>query len=267
MKRLIFVCGVLVCSCVSLSAQWLHYPSPGIPRTRDGKPNLSALAPRTADGKPDLSGIWNIEDAPGQTQFLDIAPSVPGGLPYRPGVAESAKTRSAPPKTGEPITRCLPIGIVERHTWIGGLKKIVQLPGLVLILNEYNASFRQILTDGRPLPSIDQPSWDGYSVGKWEGDTLVVQTTGFRDGIWLDTEANPLTDSAKVTERFRRVNFGHMEIQLTVDDPKAYTKPFTFKVNQVLVPDTELIEFICLENEKDVQHMNAGTQKAGGERK
>jgi hypothetical protein len=267
LKRSIFVCGVLLSLCVSLSAQWLHYPTPGIPRTRDGKPNLTARSPRTPAGKPDLSGIWNIQDSPGQTQFLDIAPSVPGGLPYRPGVADLAKAQSAPPKTGEPITRCLPIGIVERHTWIGGLKKIVQLPGLVLILNEYNASFRQIFTDGRPLPHIDQPAWDGYSTGKWEGDTLVVQTTGFRDGQWLDTEAAPLTDAAKVTERFRRVDFGHLEIQITVDDPKVYTKPFTFKVNQVLAPDTELIEFICLENERDIQHMNAGSQQAGGEQK
>ncbi len=267
MGRSISLFVVLLSTSVSLSAQWLHYPTPGIPRTRDGKPNLSARASRTPDGKPDLSGVWNIQDAPGQTQFLDVAPGVPGGLPYRPGMAELAKARSAPPKTSEPITRCLPIGIVERHTWIGGLKKIVQTPGLLLILNEYNASFRQIFTDGRPLPAIDQTAWDGYSSGKWEGDTLIVQTTGFRDGQWLDTEGNPLTDDAKVTERFRRPDFGHLQVDITIDDPKAYAKPFTFRVNQVLVPDTELLEFICLENEKDVQHMNAGAQKVGSETK
>jgi hypothetical protein len=261
MGRSISIFMVLLFSTVSLSAQWLKYPTSGIPRTRDGKPNLSARAPRTSDGKADLSGIWNIQDASGQTQFLDIAPSVPGGLPYRPGMAGLVKARSAPPKTGEPITRCLPIGIVERHTWIGGLKKVVQTPGLLLVLNEYNSSFRQIFTDGRPLPTIDQTAWDGYSTGKWEGDTLVVQTTGFRDGQWLDTEGNLLTDAAKVTERFHRPDFGHLEVEITVDDPKTYTKPFTFKVNQILVPDTELIEFICLENEKDIQHMNAGTKK------
>jgi hypothetical protein len=264
MGRSILAFVVLLSACVSLSAQWLHYTTPGIPRTPDGKPNLSAPAPKTPDGKPDLSGIWNIQDNPGQTQFLDIAPSVQGGLPYRPGIVELTKARSAPPKTSEPITRCLPIGIVERHTWIGGLKKIVQIPGLLLILNEYNTSFRQIFTDGRPLPTIDQTAWDGYSIGKWEGDTLIVETTGFRDGQWLDTEGNPLTDAAKVTERFRRVDFGHLEVEIRIDDPKAYTKPWTFKVNQVLVPDTELLEFICLENEKDIQHMNAGAQKLGG---
>ena len=261
MSRSVSIVFVLLSTCVSLCAQWAHYPTPGIPRMPDGKPNLSAAAPKTPDGKPDLSGIWNVQDSPGQTQFLDLAPSVAGGLPYRPGVAEMAKARSAPPKTTEPITRCLPIGIVERHTWIGGLKKIVQIPGLLLILNEYNASFRQIFTDGRPLPPNDQPAWDGYSTGKWEGDTLVVQTTGFRDGQWLDTEGNPLTDAARMTERFRRVDFGHLQIDITIDDPKAYTKPWTFKVNQVLVPDTDLLEFICLENEKDVQHMNAGAQR------
>src|SRR5213594_5124720 len=267
MARWVLAFVVMLSACGTLFAQWLHYPTPGIPRTPDGKPNLSAPAPKTPDGKPDFSGIWNIEDSPGQTQFLDLAPSVPGGLPYRPGTAELAKARTAPPKTTEPITRCLPIGIVERHTWIGGLKKIVQIPGLLLILNEYNSSFRQIFTDGRLLPTIDQTAWDGYSIGKWEGNTLVVETTGFRDGQWLDTAGDPLTDAAKITERFRRLDFGHMEVEITVDDPKAYTKPFTFKVKQVLVPDTELIEFICLENEKDIQHMNAGAQKVGSEAK
>jgi len=135
---------------------------------------------------------------------------------------------------------------------------------LLLILNEYNTSFRQIFTDGRRLPTIDQTAWDGYSIGKWEGDTLVVETTGFRDGQWLDTAGDPLTDAAKLTERFRRVDFGHLQVEITIDDPKAYTKPFSFKVNQVLVPDTELLEFICLENERDIQHMNAGAQKVGG---
>src|SRR5947207_12932685 len=181
-RRSIFVFIILLSACVSLSAQWLRHPTPGIPRTRDGKPNLSAPAPRKPYAKPDLSGIWNIQDNPGQTQFLDIASSVQGRLPYRPGIAELAKARNTPPKTSEPITRCLPIGIVERHTWVGGLKKIVQNPGLLLILNEYNTSFRQLFTDARRLPTIDQPAWHGSSLGNGEGDTLVVETTGFRDG-------------------------------------------------------------------------------------
>jgi hypothetical protein len=153
---------------------------------------------------------------------------------------------------------------MERHTWPGEVKKIVQIPGLLLMLNEYNKSYRQIFTDGRPLPRDPQPAWDGYSTGKWEGDTLVVETTGFRDGQWLDTEGDPLTDGAKLTERFHRANFGHLEIEIAVDDPKAYTRPWRVKVNQVLAVDTDLLEFICLENEKDIQHMNAAAQGVGG---
>jgi hypothetical protein len=244
---------------VPLSAQWLNYPTAGIPRTADGKPNLSAPTPRAADRKPDLSGVWRLEN-PGQQQFINIAPSVTGGLPLRPGMVDLMKARSADPKTDEPITRCLPVGVVIRHTWPGEVKKIVQNPGLLLILNEYNKSYRPIFTDGRPLPTDPQPSWDGYSTGKWEGDTLVVQTIGFRDGQWLDTEGAPLTDAAKISERFRRPNFGHMDVEVTVDDPKAYTKPWTAKVNFILAADTDLLEFICAENEKDRQHMDAAVK-------
>jgi len=135
------------------------------------------------------------------------------------------------------------------------MKKIVQTPGLVLILNEYNKTYRQIFTDGRPLPKDPQPAWDGYSIGKWDGDTLVVETTGFRDGIWLDAFGDPLTDAAKVTERFHRVDYGHLEIELTVDDPKAYTKPWTIKLPQLLAINTDLLDYICLENEKDLRHL------------
>lgn len=261
---------IVLYTALPVSAQWLNYPTPGIPRTSDGKPNLSAAAPRTADGKPDLSGIWDMDNKVpcppegcqcelGQ-QFLNIAWGLKDGLPYKPGIKEMARARTKPPKVDEPITRCLPIGIVERHTE-PRLRKIVQTPGLLLILNEYNASYRQIFTDGRPLPVDPQPSWDGYSIGKWEGDTLVVETSGFRDDNWLDAFGDPMTDAAKITERFQRPDYGHLQIELTVDDPKAYTKPWMVKLNQVLVPDTDLIDFICLENEKDRAHMAAG---AGG---
>jgi len=126
-----------------------------------------------------------------------------------------------------------------------------------VILNEQNASYRQIFTDERPLPVDPNPSWNGYSSGQWDGDILVVQTTGFRDGLWLDTGGSPLTDAARVTERFRRVNYGTLEIELTIDDPKAYTKPWTIKVTQIIAPDTELLDYICLENEKDVPHLQS----------
>jgi hypothetical protein len=130
---------------------------------------------------------------------------------------------------------------------------MIQIPGLVVILNEHNASYRQIFTDGRPLP-VDP---NGYSSGKWEGDTLVVQTIGFRDGLWLDTGGGPLTDAAKVTEKFRRLNYGKLEIELTIDDSKAYTKPWSIKVTQIIAPDTELLDYICLKNERDVQHLSS----------
>jgi endonuclease YncB( thermonuclease family) len=252
---------------VPLEAQWLNYPTPGIPRMTDGLPNLSAPTPRTADGKPDLSGVWDgdhkppcpprgCDDNPTVREFLDIGASLKGGLPYKPGMAELAKARRQPPKIDEPLTRCLPFGIVERHTH-QTFRKIVQTPGLLVILNEYNKSYRQIFTDGRPLPDDPQPSYDGYSIGKWDGDTLVVTTTGFKDGIWLDAFGDPMTEEAKITERFHRVDFGHLEIALTVDDPKAYTKPWTVRLYQILAPDTDLIDYICLENEKDRQHMVA----------
>jgi hypothetical protein len=262
-----FLTVFMAASAMPAAAQWLNYRTPGLPRTVDGKPNLSAPAPRMADGKPDLSGVWETDrkapcppggcdDTQTVREFLDIGASLEGGLPYRPGMAELAAVRRRPPKVDEPITRCLPIGIVERHTH-GTYRKIVQTPGLVVILNEYNKSYRQIFTDGRPLPADMQPAWDGYSIGEWEGDRLVVTTSGFRDGIWLDAFGDPMTDAATITERFRRVDYGHLETELTVDDPKAYTKPWTVKLYHAIAPDTDLIDYICLENEKDIRHMVA----------
>lgn len=135
------------------------------------------------------------------------------------------------------------------------LSKFLQVPGLLVILNERNATYRQIFTDARPLPSIDIPSYNGYSSGHWEGDTLVVETTGFKDGIWLDRNGTPMTDAAKMTERFRRVNYGKLEIEITIDDPKAYTAPWTIKLNHFIVLDTDLLDYICLENEKDIPRL------------
>jgi hypothetical protein len=252
---------------VPLGAQWLSYPTAGVPRTADGKPNLSAPAPRTADGKPDFSGTWEMEHnrpcAPGgcnDTQapheFFDIAWSLKGSLPLQPWAADLAKARTASLRLDDPISNCQPVGIMELQT-TPLLRKIIQAPGLFLILSEYNASYRQIFTDGRPLPIDPQPAWNGYSTGKWDGDTFVVETTGFRDGIWLDTSGNPLTDAAKVSERFRRVNYGRLEVEVTVNDPKAYTKPWTVKLNQILALDTDLLDYICLENEKDLKHLVA----------
>ena len=252
---------------LSLSAQWLNYPTPGVPRTADGKPDLAAPAPRAADGKPDLSGIWAWEDnrpcpaggcndAKIGQEFTNIGWSLKEGLPYQRWAADLVKSRRAANAKDDPQSRCLPRGALRMHT-DGLFKKIVQVPGLVVILNERNATYRQIFTDARPLPVDPNPSWNGYSSGRWEGDTLVVQSNGFRDDTWLDSGGSPMTEGAKVTERFRRMNFGKLEIEITVDDPKAYTQPWTVKLNQPIVVDTDLLDYICLENEKDFQHFVA----------
>jgi hypothetical protein len=251
---------------MSLCAQWLHYPTAGVPRT-NGKADFSAPAPRAPDGHPDLSGIWapeknrpcppqGCDDMEIPYEFLDIGWSLPGGLPYQPWAAALMKSRKAQAGIQDPTTHCLPGGVVKFYT-TPLLHKIVQTPGLLLLLAEREAAYRQIFTDGRPLPADPQPSFNGYSTGKWEGDTLVVETNGFRDGLWLDRNGSPLTEAARMIERFHRVNYGKLEIEITIDDPKAYTRPWTVKLNQLIVLDTELLDYICLENEKDSRHLLA----------
>jgi hypothetical protein len=264
-SRLFIAAAALCIVCAPLPAQWLNYPTAGVPKKPDGSPNLRAPAPRTADGKPDFSGIWEAEknqpcpadgcpDGPTGKEFFDIGWSIKGGLPYQPWARDLVKERLRQNRKDNPNARCLPLGVVGTHTF-PLLRKIVQVPGLIVTLNERNAMYRQIFTDGRPLPEDPQSSFNGYSTGKWDGDTLVVQTNGFRDGIWLDANGDPLTEAGKITERFRRVDYGHMEVEVTVDDPKAYTAPWTVKLNQFIVLNTELLDFVCLENEKDVAHL------------
>jgi hypothetical protein len=260
-----------------LPAQWPAYPTPALPRTADGKLDLNGPTPRTAEGKPDLSGIWRFVDSPdarqgpplpagvgtagigarvrGLNQFFDIGSTLKDGLPFQTWAAELRKRRVDDNNRDNPDAHCLPLGLMQLHTHPQP-RKILQSPELVLILYEANGGIRQIFTDGRPLPPKGvQPWWYGYSIGRWEADTLVVETTGFRNDVWLDVEGSPLTDVGKMTERFRRVNFGNMEIDVTVDDPKAYTKAWTVSIHHRIMLDTELIEFVCQENEKDVQHM------------
>jgi hypothetical protein len=265
--RIVPVAILAVLLSAPLPAQWLTYPTPGIPRLPDGKANLSAPAPRTADGKPDLSGMWGWEenrpcppdgcaDAHIGQEFLNIGWSLKGGLPYQPWAADLVKARRAANSKDDPQSRCMPRGAIRLYT-DGMFKKILQTPGELVILNEREASYRQIFLDGRPLPVDPSPSWNGYSSGKWEGDALVVHTIGFRDDGWLDSQGSPITSAAKVTERIRRPNFGKLEVEITVDDPKAYTAPWTIKLNQPTVLDTELIDYICAENEKDIPHFSA----------
>ncbi len=255
-----------------LSAQWPRYQVPGVPRTADGKPNLEAPAPRTPDGKPDLSGIWENFRKPEQkvqsvnaaffnepvstliNEFRDIGASMKDGLPLQPWAAALKKERMASNSMDNPDAHCLPLGNIQLHTHVDP-RRILQTPSLIAMIYEANYGLRQIHLDGRPAPENDpQPWWYGYSRGRWEGDTLVVETTHFRDGGWLDINGSPLTDAAKMTERFRRPNFGTLEIQVTVDDPKAYTRPWTVTLTQRIMVDTEMIEFICNENEKSSQH-------------
>jgi hypothetical protein len=254
----------------SLGAQWLKYPTANIPRTRDGKVNLKAPAPRTRDGKPDFSGLWMTGnpvpcqpiagqdflecgiELPISMEGINMGASLPGGLPYQPWAAEQVKKAIAENAKDDPHTRCMPDTFLRLYG-LPHMQKFVQTPGLLVMLDELYASYRQVFTDGRPLPVDPQPSWQGYSSGKWQGDALVVDSIGFRDGLWLDISGSPLTDQAKVRERIRRPDFGHLEIEVTVDDPKAYTKPWTVTLKQVFVADTELVDEICVENEKSSQ--------------
>jgi hypothetical protein len=259
-----------------VQAQWLDYRTPGIPRTPDGKPNLSARTPRAADGRPDLSGLWQTDSAPPEIleRFIpeatngagDEVPSQyflnilfdfkPEEAPLRPAAAALFQKRAQNFSKESPISHCLPEGmpLVEIAP---APYKIFQVPGLTLMLYERDTTFRQVYTDGRKLPDDPQPSWLGYSVGKWEGDTLVVDTIGFNDRGWLDARGHTHSEAMHLTERFHRLDFGDMELQLTIDDPKTYARPFTIKLRQRLLPDTDLLESFCAENEKDAGHMEA----------
>jgi hypothetical protein len=256
---------------IALSAQWPLHPTPGVPRLPDGKPNLTASAPRTADGKPDLSGLWEntwmiqfrkltpqaspTDGGPPVATFANVGAGFKEGLPLQPWAAELLKQRKEQNSKDNPDAHCLPMGLMQFHLHPQP-RKIIQTPTLIVILYEGNAGTRQIYMDGRTAPDNDpQPWWYGYSIGRWEGDTLVVETTNFRDGGWLDIWGSPLTDAGKMIERYRRPNFGVLEIDVTIDDPKAYTKPFTVRVDQRIMVDAEMVEFICNENNRDPQHM------------
>ena len=258
-------------------AQWLRYPTEGVPRTADGKPDLNAPTPRLPDGKPDLSGLWHAANpnrcVPGTGQFVvcgteiggsplggNLGRNLPGGLPYRPEAAALAKARRADDSRDDPHVRCLPDNPPRAWT-LPHLTKAIHTPKLLVLLYEVNATYRQIFLDGRPFPADMNPAWMGYSVGHWDGDTLVVETRGFRDNLWIDMQGSPMSDAAKMTERIRRPNFGTLNIDLTIDDPKTYTKPFTVKLTQTLEADTELADEFCLENEKSYERMQRSRGK------
>jgi hypothetical protein len=263
-KGAVAVLALLCAGAAPVAAQWLNHPTPGVPRKADGKVDMTAAAPRLANGKPDLSGLWIGEpnrragaaDEPGNPANLsssrhmrDIGVDLPGGLPYQPWLIPIVKERTANEAIDDPHIRCLPDNFLRAYG-LPHLLKFVHTPGLLVVLNEMNAGYRQVFTDGRPLPKDPNPSWQGYSSARWSGDTLVIDTIGLRDDTWIDWNGSVLTEAAKVREEIRRPGFGHLEIKVTVDDPKAYTKPWTVTLKQRIVVDTDLIDEICLENEK-----------------
>ena len=266
-----------------VSAQWFKYPSPGAPRTGSGEVDLSAAPPRLANGKPDFSGVWmTAEPACGRvsgptsvSQLLQLAPpstecpvrgptmsrkgfnmgvDLPGGLPYQPWLAALVQERIANQAKDDPHIKCLP-DLFLRAYGLPHFVKFVHTPDLLVMLNEMNGVYRQVFTDGRPLPENPNPSWQGYSSATWSGDTLVIETIGFRDDLWIDWDGGVITEAARVRERIRRPDFGHLEIEVTVDDPRAYTKPWTVTLRQQFAADTELVDEICAENEKDSQRL------------
>jgi hypothetical protein len=272
-----------------LSAQWLKYPTAGVPRKTDGKVDMFAPAPRLADGKPDFSGIWTTGDAfdrralglsspkdlpapkdpqsshdaqtpadptaiVGSRQMANIGIDLPGGLPYQPWLAAIAKQRTENLAKDDPHIKCLPDNFLRAYG-MPHLLKFVHTPGLLVMLNELNAGYRQVFTDARPLPQDPNPTLQGYSSGKWSGETLIIDTIGVRDDTWIDWNGSVLTEAAKVREQIRRPDYGHLDIEVTVDDPKAYTKPWTVKLKQRIVVDTELVDEMCLENEQSLKHM------------
>jgi hypothetical protein len=249
--RVTLLALVVVLCALPATSQYLKRADPKTPRLPDGKPNLSAPVPRQADGRVDLSGLWNAVDGRFLTNISRRAGIEP---PFQPWAAALFKERQDNQGRDRPSGFCLPKTIpdamlVPNYPW-----KVVQTPGLTVILFENFTQYRQIFTDGRDYPDERAPTWFGYSLGKWDGDAFVVESLGFNDKSWLDDGGHPRSEAMKVTERFRRLDYGHLEIDFTFDDPKAYTKPWTVTVPFILLPDTDIIENVC-ENEKDVSHI------------
>ena len=242
--------------------QWTDLKTSGVPRTPDGKVNLAAPAPRTADDKPDLSGIWQAGMAGSAGQYgydYNVAQNLPPDS-LTPWAQTIRQQRVQDFRKDSPLAHCLPVSVPFLN--FRGLSRIVQTPGLIVILYESpNSPHRTIFMDGRALPRDPNPTWLGYSVGHWEGDTLVVNSIGFNDKGWLDVGGNPQTESLRLTERFRRADFGHLQLEVTFDDPKTFTKPFTLQMLKTYAADTEIFEDVC-ENERDNAHLTSGVKVA-----
>ncbi|HUK36753.1 MAG TPA: hypothetical protein VLV86_22715 [Vicinamibacterales bacterium] len=243
------IAAILTVTAVSVSAQWLKTPTPQIPRDSNGKALLTAPAPRAVDGHPDLSGLWQLGIEIGYAANITADLGKTDVQPWAEALSRSRLEEFG--KDDPEITGCKPGG--PRHITRGGLSKIIQTPNLIVILFE-DLSYRQIFLDGREMPKDPNPTWMGYSIGRWDGNTLVIETSGFNDRTWLDFAGHPHSEALKMTERFRRRDFGHLELQVALDDPTIYAKPITLSAGGNFVADTDLIEFVC-ENEKDRVHL------------
>jgi hypothetical protein len=269
------VCQLVVVSAIcavwapGLSAQWPKYPDQNVPRKADGTVDMDAPTPRMPDGKPDLSGTWeNTGRGPGQqpkqalgldekphATFANVGAGFKDGLPFQPWAKELRAERMARNSADNPDVWCLPMGNMQFNVHPFP-RKMVQTPGLLIIMYETHQGLRQVFMDGRQIPPNDpNPTFFGYSVGRWEGDTLVVETSGFKDGQWLDIQGSPFTEMGRTIERFTRTNTGTLEIEVTFEDKKAYTRPFTVRLTQRLMPDDEIFEMVCLENNQSIKHL------------
>jgi len=246
MKIVVFAI-ILSAMTTPLAAQWVDYPTPGIPRTADGKPNLIAPAPRTADGKPDLSGLWQRISLKYERNIA--ADLKPGEI--QPWAEALVRQRAEDLQKDHMSVQCLPWG--PSYSNSARKAKIVQTPGLILMLDE-DLTYRQIFMDGRTLETDTSPNWMGYSVGRWEEDTLVIDSFGFNDRTWLDRDGHPHSEALRMTERYRRLDFGHMQIEITLNDPKVYARPWTVTLSAELTPDTELLEYVCNESHHSLEH-------------
>jgi hypothetical protein len=245
-----------------LAAQWLNQPTPGIPRTSDGKPNLSAPVPRGPDGKPDLSGLWNkISPKYSRNIAADLKPEE-----IQPWARELVDQRREDLGKDYMNVRCVPLGpgyVTAADSTGSEMMKIVQTPSLIVVLNP-DLTYRQIFMDGRTLEQAPNPNWMGYSVGRWDGDTLVVESFGFNDRTWLDHDGHAHTEALRMSERYRRRDFGHLDVEVTFSDPAIYAKPWTVAVRAELTPDTEILEWVCNESGHGLEHW---VGKASDERK
>lgn len=257
MRPIAIAAAFVLLQSIYLSAQWLGFREPGIPRTADGKPDLTAPVPRMADGKPDLSGLWEPETSPYR---FDVIQDVKDEGVFRPEAEALFLKRAVDLRRDNPVTHCLPAG--PSAIFASGATRfyrIIQSPKVIALLYELSG-FRQIYTDGRPLPKDPNPTWMGYSIGRWDGDTLVVESAGFNDKTWLDMVGHPHSERLHVTERFRRTDFGHMHVQVTYDDPEVLTRPLTIPLAVRYAADSDMLEYVCNEDNRDTQHL-VGTAK------